>query len=225
MAVKPEVLRALAANGATIDMIIAAVEADQAADLAKQAARRAKDAERQRNKRARHAESRGHNVTPQDSADADTSLSVVSFSKTSEGETVEGGGSAREGDWPRDAFDQFYGRYPRKVAKQGAKRALDRVRRSGQVTFAALMLGLERYIRTKPPDIAWCYPAKWLNDGRWDDEPDNRPSKTNGNGSHGATERYAADLVRGLTGWHGELAGPADEEIPFGRFDIDAEPA
>lgn len=46
--IKPEVLRALIAAGATAEMIVAAVEADTAAEAARMAAKRANNAERQR---------------------------------------------------------------------------------------------------------------------------------------------------------------------------------
>ncbi len=57
------VLRAMAAAGATVDMILAAIEAAQTTQSKKLTERRAKDAERQRRKRSSvhdgHAESRG----------------------------------------------------------------------------------------------------------------------------------------------------------------------
>lgn len=73
-------------------------------------------------------------------------------------------------DWPADAFDQFYKRYPHKVGKGAAVRAFDKARRSG-APWQKITTSLERYIREKPPDRAWCNPATWLNEGRWDDEP------------------------------------------------------
>lgn len=64
MTIDPAILRALQAAGASAEMLIAAVEASHAADLAKKAERRAKDAERQRKSRL----SRNVTVTPRDSA-------------------------------------------------------------------------------------------------------------------------------------------------------------
>jgi hypothetical protein len=63
------ILKAMAAAGASVDVIIAAVEAAQVSEEQKLTERRAKDAERQRRRRASlnvtpsHAESRGRNVT------------------------------------------------------------------------------------------------------------------------------------------------------------------
>lgn len=63
--IDPSVLRALQANGATVDMIIAAVEADALAERERLNLRRSKDAQRQRKSRA----SRRVTVTPSDNAD------------------------------------------------------------------------------------------------------------------------------------------------------------
>jgi hypothetical protein len=56
------VLEAMAAEGATVAMVIAAVKAAQAIEQQKIDVRRAKDAERKRRERGRHAESRGQPV-------------------------------------------------------------------------------------------------------------------------------------------------------------------
>jgi hypothetical protein len=77
---------------------------------------------------------------------------------------------ARE-SFPPKAFDAFWLRYPNKVGKGAAEASFDRIRKSGSVTFPNLMSGLDRYIHSKPPDRAWCNPATWLNQRRWDDEP------------------------------------------------------
>lgn len=70
------ILEALAEQGATPAMLVAAVRASEAGEQERLAVKRAKDAERQRRRRAKqedvtlgHAESRGHDATPQDNAD------------------------------------------------------------------------------------------------------------------------------------------------------------
>ncbi len=75
------------------------------------------------------------------------------------------------GDFPADAWERFYEAYPHKVGKGAAKRAFGSVMRNRKVSFAELMGGLDRYKRTKPPDISWCNPATFLNQERWADEP------------------------------------------------------
>jgi hypothetical protein len=67
MALKSEVLRAMLEAGATAELIVAAVEADERASAARNADRRAKDAARQRRKRERDLfdlEEQAENTTP-----------------------------------------------------------------------------------------------------------------------------------------------------------------
>lgn len=40
------------------------------------------------------------------------------------------------------------------------------------VTAVELIDGVKRYIAGKPPDRPWCNPSTWLNQRRWEDEPD-----------------------------------------------------
>ena len=61
--IEPSVLRAMLAAGATAEMIVAAVEADYAAEEKKKAVKRAQDAERQRKKRDRGSSVPSRGVT------------------------------------------------------------------------------------------------------------------------------------------------------------------
>ncbi|MGV8965331.1 MAG: hypothetical protein ACOH2F_03545 [Cellulomonas sp.] len=68
-------------------------------------------------------------------------------------------------------FAEFWSEYPRKVGKDDARRAYARaVKRSSS---AAVLLGAHRYAADpnlgEPTFIP--HPAKWLNDGRWEDGP------------------------------------------------------
>jgi len=75
-------------------------------------------------------------------------------------------------DWPSDWFEQFWKLYPRRIAKKDAARALDKVRRSGEVEFLALLTAVENFarsVRGKDPQYI-PHPATWINGGRWDDE-------------------------------------------------------
>ncbi|MDH3232219.1 MAG: YdaU family protein [Alphaproteobacteria bacterium] len=76
-----------------------------------------------------------------------------------------------EGDFPENAFDEWYRVYPHKVGKIAAIKAFDKIRKQRKATFSELTDGLQRYIDTKPPDRNWCNPATFLNEGRWNDEP------------------------------------------------------
>ncbi|MBF9234699.1 hypothetical protein [Microvirga alba] len=73
-------------------------------------------------------------------------------------------------NWPKDAFAQFYGLYPRKVGKPDAEKALGKVRKSGRVPFAKILSGLRAYLETNPDPQFIPHPATWLNKGRWEDE-------------------------------------------------------
>lgn len=69
-----------------------------------------------------------------------------------------------------DEFDQWYARYPRKEAKDAAKKAFTKARK--RVSLQELLLGLDRYIVSvngkERQFIA--LPGSWLNAGRWQDE-------------------------------------------------------
>ena len=69
-----------------------------------------------------------------------------------------------------DEFDQWYAGYPRKEAKDAAKRAFTKARKSA--SLQELLSGLEQYARTmKGKERQYiALPATWLNAGRWQDE-------------------------------------------------------
>lgn len=68
--IDPTVLRAMQAAGASIDVIIAAVEADVAIEKERIAEKRQKDAERQQKSRINRKLSRNVTVTPRDTCDS-----------------------------------------------------------------------------------------------------------------------------------------------------------
>jgi hypothetical protein len=79
--------------------------------------------------------------------------------------------------WPPDAFDQWYQVYPRKKAPKAARCAFDKLRQSGEVTFADLMAATKRFATAEAArPIAERkfipYPASWLNDGSYAEEPE-----------------------------------------------------
>ncbi|RTL52908.1 MAG: hypothetical protein EKK40_07100 [Bradyrhizobiaceae bacterium] len=73
-------------------------------------------------------------------------------------------------DWPADYRIQFWTKYPHKVGKPKALLKLDRIRLRG-VSWRELMDGLDRYMRTKPPDRPWLNPETFINQERWTDQP------------------------------------------------------
>ncbi|MFN3169276.1 MAG: GIY-YIG nuclease family protein [Hyphomicrobiales bacterium] len=70
--------------------------------------------------------------------------------------------------YPQAEFDEFWAAYPHKTAKPAAVKAFPKaLKRAG---FPEIMAGLRRYVG-KTDDAAWCNPATWLNNDRWDDQP------------------------------------------------------
>jgi hypothetical protein len=74
-------------------------------------------------------------------------------------------------DWPPDYREVFWRQYPHKVGKPKALASLDRIGRGGKVKFLDLMAGLARYTAGKPADRSWLNPATFLNQERWNDQP------------------------------------------------------
>jgi hypothetical protein len=65
------------------------------------------------------------------------------------------------------AFDRFWTPWPHKVGKPVALRAFARV----AAEIEAIVAGVDRYIRDKPPDQSWMNPSTFLNGRRWEDAP------------------------------------------------------
>lgn len=66
-------------------------------------------------------------------------------------------------------FAVFWQAYPRKVGKLAAEKSFASAIESG-VVLAELLEGVRRYVASKPTYQDYCYPATWLNEGRWADE-------------------------------------------------------
>lgn len=225
---KPEVMRALAAAGATIEMITAAVEAEQLIEQEKLVEKRAKAAERQRNKRERDALSRNVTVTERDTTlhgvtERDDTLSPPSSPKkvspskplqkiTPPTSSIPSARSLAD-DWPEDFGDLVWKAYPRKTEKLSAMRKLAQIRKSGVVTFADLLAGVQRYAasvaKTEMQFIKQL--TAWLNAGRWTDEA-------------AALVRSTGPPRNGAQGFESLFQQPEttpDDLAPRSEFDID----
>jgi Helix-turn-helix domain len=75
-----------------------------------------------------------------------------------------------------DSFEGFYGAYPRKVAKDAARKAYGKALERG-ATPAALLAGAQRYAAERAgQDSKYSkHPATWLNAGCWEDEAPGAP--------------------------------------------------
>jgi uncharacterized protein YdaU (DUF1376 family) len=96
---------------------------------------------------------------------------------------------------------------------------VDTCRKRG-IAFAEILAGLERYIRTKPPDRAWLNPETFLNQERWTDQPapqGNSNGETGNGGERLGFSGLAAQLRQRIAEREaaGAAAGKPDAEDPF----------
>lgn len=72
---------------------------------------------------------------------------------------------------PLDAeFEDFWAAYPRRVGKFAARKAYQKART--MASAQDILDGVGRYLRAKPSYADFCFPATFLNQGRWLDETD-----------------------------------------------------
>ncbi len=74
------------------------------------------------------------------------------------------GGLARAHD-----FSKFWEAYPEKIGLKAALAAWEKA--VDRPALADILAAVARYVRAKPADRAWCSPARWLKEGRWNDAP------------------------------------------------------
>lgn len=181
-----ERLDRMAAAGAPAGAIIEALRVDFEREEARKVVKRPKDAARLRDKRKA---TRGDIVA--------TSSDIERHAATFD-----------DDGWPTDFREQFWSRYPHKVGKPKALAKLEGIRkRAVLVDFSAIIDGLARYIREKPPDRAWLNPETFLNGERWSDRP--APVST------GPPRRT------GPQGFESLFQEPPDELAPRSEYDID----
>jgi hypothetical protein len=94
--------------------------------------------------------------------------------------------------WPPDFFEQFWLKYPNKVDKAGALKALTRVGNKGAVPWQTIMDGLNRYA-AKADDRPWCNPTTWINQARWEEQ--HATVRTNNGFRIGNTRRAGHDAI------------------------------
>lgn len=95
--------------------------------------------------------------------------------------------------WPTDYREQFWAKYPRKVGKAAAMKALDRVYKSGAVDWDRLWCALVKFAAwALSKDIQYVkHPSTWINAGCWDDE------LTTGEFKNGRTGQVRANPAAG----------------------------
>jgi hypothetical protein len=68
---------------------------------------------------------------------------------------------------PEPSFVLFWDSFPEKKGKGAAKKSFTKA--LTKTSADVIMAGVERYKLHKPMALAWCYPATWLNQERWND--------------------------------------------------------
>jgi len=143
------------------------------------------ESRRENGKKGGRPNSLNSNDRPKASADPTEKLAESSLTqpKKKDSEAIASEPRARRRACVSNDFDEWWLRYPHKVGKEAARKAFDKARRVADQT--TLLVAITRYEITKPPDRAWCNPATWLNQGRWQDEP--ATVEHHGNGQHRQT--------------------------------------
>ena len=80
--------------------------------------------------------------------------------------------------WPDDAFDQWWAVVPKRVDRKEAVRAFDKLRATGEIEFAALIIATQRWtisVKDREPRYIKA-PSVWINKGGYLDEVAPRPS-------------------------------------------------
>lgn len=117
-------------------------------------------------------------------------------------------------------FHEWWQSYPHKVGKAAAEKAYARAIKSG-AEHDTLVQGVHRYRASKPPDRAWCNPATWLNQRRWEDEPAPEPERKSYARPRTALEELAEECARRRNGDADAGALSADEECePYGNHGL-----
>lgn len=73
-----------------------------------------------------------------------------------------------------DAFNEFWGLYPRKIGKKYAGACFWRAVEEGATT-GEIIVGLRLFLDNLPEERQFIpHPSTWLNQGRWEDEYEQR---------------------------------------------------
>ena len=98
----------------------------------------------------------------------------------------------------KTAFDEWWEIYPHKMQKAVGKKAFEKAIK--RASLAELKAGVERYIRDKPPELNWRYPATWLNGDGWLDQP----APPTGNSTMDQLNQMGREYVSGQEAGNGD---------------------
>ena len=93
------------------------------------------------------------------------------------------------------SFDEFWERYPRKIGKAAARKAFQKA--SLKAWQNEIMFGLSQQMASLTAREAQYipHPATWLNQERWNDEPEQHHNGR-ANGTHGRADRPGAGMAQ-----------------------------
>jgi hypothetical protein len=169
-------------------------------------------ADRQKRKRERDKQASHASVT-RDSRPPDTDTDTDTDTEADKKEGTRASALASPDDWPSDYREQFWIKYPNKVGKPAALKKLEMARKSGRVTWNALIAGLETYIR-KTDDRPWCNPATWVNQQRWADQPAQVTKQHSPRDAQQQRSDDALEQLRNFNRSRGENGGEAPGILP-----------
>jgi DNA-binding transcriptional MocR family regulator len=93
----------------------------------------------------------------------------------------------------RDSFEEFWDRYPRRIGKASARKSYAKAMKAA--THDEIMFGLSQQM----PSLASReqqyipHPSTWLNQERWNDEPDHNAAR---NGTHARADRPGTGMAQ-----------------------------
>jgi hypothetical protein len=104
----------------------------------------------------------------------DQTLSNITIEEPSKVESIPARASKTKEETPPpagDSFEEFWRVYPKKVAREAARRAFDAAIKRG-ADPGIMIVGAQRYAaeRAGQPSKFTKFPETWLRDGRWEDE-------------------------------------------------------
>lgn len=184
-----------------------------------QAEKRNKDAERLKRWREQN---RNANETPDETTNETTDETRFVAERQGQGHT-----SSLRSDEARaiesEFRETFWPKYPHKVEKPAALKAWKTARKKADL--ATIMSGLDRYMRSKPPDLNWCNPATFLNRERWTDEPSFAAAPGNGGGNGSETRapdwKARAAYFRKTGQWRDEWGDRSATPAEFAGLFVD----
>jgi len=98
-----------------------------------------------------------------------------------------------------NGFERFWEACPRKVGKGAARKAFDRAlaKIGSDDPLAVLLAALER-VKPTWTDLQYApHPATWLNEERWEDEPEIPPPKARDEDEYAAVRRQIVERMSG----------------------------